>query len=64
MNWTQCTPALPDMLCLSRQVPGRITESLHFWSDLCNCPLPRTRVPARRARAMPSNPGIVRMVAF
>ena len=43
MNWTQCTPALPDMLCLSRQVPVRTTESLHLWSDLSNSPLPRTR---------------------
>ncbi len=43
MNWTQCTPALPDMLCLSPHVPVCITESVHVWSDLCNCPLPRPR---------------------
>ncbi len=43
MNWAQCTPALPDMLCLSRQVPVRFTERLHVWSDLSDSPLPRAR---------------------
>ncbi len=43
MNWTQCTPGPLDMLCLSRQVRLRITESLRLWSDLSNSPLPRAR---------------------